>query len=116
MTTWFYLSFASASLPKNEQWLGAVIVQADTIADAVKEAWRLGINPGGEVAGAEIENLPPERFRNRLMISKSDLRDMGEAMAGDTRLINLRGEIVKPDGVEDDPYTAATGAKQQEDI
>jgi hypothetical protein len=47
--------------------------------------------------------MPPARFLNRLMISKAELRDMGEAAAGDPRLINLSGDLVKPDGVEDDP-------------
>jgi len=34
-----YLSFADGRLPKGEQWLGAAIVQGDTVAEAVKQAW-----------------------------------------------------------------------------
>jgi hypothetical protein len=101
--TWFYLSFADSRLPNGEQWLGAAIVQADDVSGAMTEAWRRGINPGGEIVAVEVEHMPPARFLNRLMISKAELRDMGEAAAGDPRLINLSGDLVKPDGVEDDP-------------
>lgn len=100
---WHYLSFVDGRLPKGEQWLGAAIVEGLDITEAVKKAWRLGINPGGEVAGIEIEHVPSPRFCNRLMISKSELRDLGEAISGNDILHNSRGDIIKPDGVEDDP-------------
>lgn len=50
----YWLSFADASLPKGSQFLGAVIVEAASLIAAVQEAHRLGINPGGEVAGYPI--------------------------------------------------------------
>jgi hypothetical protein len=103
MMPWFYLSFADGRLPKGQQWLGAAIVEGTDPRGAIKRAWRLRINPGGEVAFTEIEHLPPERFRNRLLISKSELRDMGKAIDSDTSLIDLNRNIVKPDGAEDDP-------------
>ena len=50
----FYLSFADATLPAGEQFLGAAIVHADSFQDAVKESWLLQINPGGEVQGHPV--------------------------------------------------------------
>lgn len=101
--TWFYLSFADGRLPKGEQWLGASIVEGSSVSAAIQQARRLGINPGGEVLPIKIEHLPPPYFRNRLIISDSELREMGDATTGDSRLGNETGELVKPSGVEDDP-------------
>ena len=76
---WFYLSFA------DEQFRGAVIVEAQGFTHAIKLAHKLGINPGGQVmsheipAGAKI----PEEAKNRLL-SKSDL----ERLFGETRKWN----------------------------
>jgi hypothetical protein len=68
---WIYLSFA------DENFNGAVVIKAHGIGTAVREAHRLGINPGGQVLGVEIpdERLPSEQFRNRLL-SKEDILKM----------------------------------------
>jgi hypothetical protein len=42
----YWLSFAD---PKSGENLGVAIVDADTADHAISEAWRRGINPGGEV-------------------------------------------------------------------
>ena len=42
------------SFSEDEGWLGGCIVHGDNIADAIREAWRLEINPGGEVLPFEI--------------------------------------------------------------
>ncbi len=59
----FWLSFADATLPKGKQFLGACIVPGGDTGDlrtdlamAIKEAWRLGCNPGGQVAH---QRVPP---------------------------------------------------------
>jgi hypothetical protein len=57
---WYWLSFAD-----NNGSRGAAVVQGDNFRHAVDEAWRLGINPGGEVFGAPLppglaEELYPE--------------------------------------------------------
>ena len=70
-TRWWYLSFA------DEEFKGAVFVRATGMLDAVREAHVLGINPGGEVIGIEIEDetiamLPAPEFRERLL-TKADL-------------------------------------------
>lgn len=45
----YWLSFAS-----EEGNLGCALVEASSMEEAVTEAHRLGINPGGEVMGVEI--------------------------------------------------------------
>lgn len=69
--TWWYLSFA------DEKFKGACIVEATDLIDAVKEAHRLRVNPGGEVLGHPIpENaIYDSKYRNRLL-SKTDLQEM----------------------------------------
>lgn len=47
--TWWWLSFAS-----KERHLGIALVKASDMVTAVREAHRLGCNPGGEVAGWPI--------------------------------------------------------------
>jgi hypothetical protein len=63
-TRWWYLSFA------DEVFLGAALVRATDIADAVREAWALKINPGGSVYAMAVEHedkLPPSEDRERLL-------------------------------------------------
>lgn len=64
----FYLSFADPGRRRDAQFLGAAIVRAQTMPEAVKAAHALGINPGGEVVGhlivgplgGEIGDMPEE--------------------------------------------------------
>lgn len=72
MTIW-YLSFAG-----EEGWRGAVVLEADTLNEAITLSHRNGINPGGDVKSFEIpldhplvEQFPDE-CRNRLL-TKEDL-------------------------------------------
>lgn len=50
MSLW-WLSFADAERPAGEQLLGVAIVEGADMATAIKAAWALGCNPGGEVQG-----------------------------------------------------------------
>jgi hypothetical protein len=45
--SWFYLSFAS-----DEGFLGGCYVVGDNLMDAVKRAWTVGCNPGGQARAA----------------------------------------------------------------
>jgi hypothetical protein len=60
----WYLSFADRS---PDRFLGACVVYGDDLIDAIKTAWRLKINPGGQVLGVPIENsiFPINRLMNR---------------------------------------------------
>jgi len=71
MKTWWYLSFA------DEAFNGACIVEADGMVEAVKEAHRLRINPGGQVRGNPIpeDAVYDPAYRNRLL-NKDDLQEM----------------------------------------
>jgi len=64
-----WLSFADGSLPEGSQFLGVVIVEAWSFLDAVMQAHRRGINPGGEVQGVEIPRALeiPAEYVNRLL-------------------------------------------------
>lgn len=80
---WFYISFCDPDRPKGTQFLGAVIVRADDMASATREAWRLGINPGGEALGFSIPLVylrNSEGYRERLL-SKEELQKMDAANA-----------------------------------
>lgn len=77
--TYWYLSFATET-----EALGATVVQADNIDDAIAEATRLGINPGGEVMILELQDDAIERepdipkLLNTLLTPK-ELEEMGYA-------------------------------------
>jgi hypothetical protein len=78
---YYWLSFASSEKPQGEQFLGATIVEADTPVGAVRKAWNLGINPGGQVTIFRIpfdqyaELLRPEWIER--LIPKDDLNAAG---------------------------------------
>lgn len=76
---WFWLSFADGTLPRGSQFLGAAVVAAHDLPGAIRVAWALGINPGGEVQIAEIENLPPPEYRERLL-SREQIAEMERVM------------------------------------
>jgi len=59
--TVFYMSFCDPDLPEGTQFLGGLIVAAETLDTALTVSWLTGCNPGGEV---EIAGpLPVEAFR-----------------------------------------------------
>jgi hypothetical protein len=66
--SWFYLSFAS-----DEGFLGGCYVPGEDVMEAVKRAWLVGCNPGGEVQGAGpmpdavVEEHVPAEHRERLL-------------------------------------------------
>lgn len=62
---WFWMSFCNPDLPKGQKFLGATIVEAPNALLAANEAWRIGVNPGGEIKFAELDietadQIPPE--------------------------------------------------------
>lgn len=59
---WIWLSFAD-----DTGFLGAAIVQGGGMMEATMRARQLGCNPGGEVVGEPLENLPPPEYRERLL-------------------------------------------------
>ena len=57
--------------------LGVAIVGGTTMNSAVRAAWCLGINPGGEVAGERIPDLRiiPEGLLFRLLTEPGDIAE-----------------------------------------
>lgn len=77
LTGLFWLSFADPKLPKGKQFLGAVVIRADDMIEAIKRSHFLGINPGGEVEGHPVIYLAgvdpiPDSFKERLL-SRSEI-------------------------------------------
>ena len=65
---WWWLSFCDESRPKGRQFLGVAVVEADHLPGAIEQAWRLKINPGGQVASYMlIDRVPVAKWRNRLL-------------------------------------------------
>jgi hypothetical protein len=71
--TWWWLSFAS-----EERFLGAVIVQARSFAEARTVAKIRGVNPGGEALVLPVPSEasgPPPGYADRLL-SKTDCEEL----------------------------------------
>jgi hypothetical protein len=61
--TWWWLSFAD-----DNGFRGAAMVRGRGILSAVHEASRLGLNPGGDVAGLSLQDHePPSEWVGRLL-------------------------------------------------
>src|SRR3954463_3382195 len=46
---YFWLSFSDPDAPAGHRWLGGTLVTGCDIEQAIENAWRLGVNPGGAV-------------------------------------------------------------------
>lgn len=55
----WWLSFINPTKQRGSQFLGVVILDADSLGHAIQRAWQLKINPGGECMGIEL----PEEAR-----------------------------------------------------
>lgn len=66
---WWWLSFADEKKPQGSQFLGAVLLEANDMSDAVLKSKRLGLNPGGEVLGAMLggHKEPPKEQTYKLL-------------------------------------------------
>jgi hypothetical protein len=67
----FWVSFCDPDKPQGQKFLGACLVEGDTLVEAIEEARRLGINPGGEALGVvgdpETVKIIPDHWKNRLL-------------------------------------------------
>lgn len=78
MTWWWWLSFANPYLPAGSQFLGACLVKAHGVAEAVRVAHVLEINSGGEV-----------QFM-KLLADGTDPGEVGGAVANARRMRAVR--------------------------
>lgn len=83
---WYWLSFIDPTREIGKRFLGVAVVQThgrnhkEALQNAIQEAWKLKINPGGQVKGmpVPIENIP-EDCRNRLLDAEEiETRNLGE--------------------------------------
>lgn len=79
----WWLSFVD---PTDGHFLGACIVEAEQIHDAVPAAWRLGCNPGGEVAIVRIPDERRERVPVEFIRKLLSRDDIDEHFGGATRM------------------------------
>lgn len=84
----FWLSFCDPARPPGMQFLGACIVDGESLLQAVQTAHARGCNPGGEVKGVQfvphILQLVRAEWRNRLLSREECLafdRDMDRLAA-----------------------------------
>lgn len=67
--TLVWMSFCDGSRPKGSQFLGACVVDANSMEGAIRAAWSAGCNPGGEVVAfviKPVEGLPVGRLMNKV--------------------------------------------------
>jgi hypothetical protein len=87
----YWLSFCDLRRPEGGQFLGAALIEADSLGQALTLAWENDCNPGGEVAALEIPAHQHPRCRqhlNRLM-SREELDDVfGEIVTIDQFQVN----------------------------
>jgi hypothetical protein len=81
MTT-FWLSFSDPDAPSDQRFLGVAIFDMDeskrrlSVGEIVRRAWRLGINPGGQVCVQEVPSIPDE-YKNQLITDDALLLRLG---------------------------------------
>lgn len=66
----FYMSFVDNHRPAGDQFVGALLLEADSLEEAITASWLLELNPGGEIAAVEIPAAVgriPDSFMNRLL-------------------------------------------------
>lgn len=82
---WFWLSFADATKPSGQQFLGVAIVQALGTASALAASHARGCNPGGEVVTQECPiawGSPPPGSANRILTDVAELERIARAWNG----------------------------------
>jgi hypothetical protein len=103
VSRFWWLAFAADA----GEFLGVIITEAPSEAEAVQRTWRMGINPGGHVLAGELrdEYVPGFERRDQLLDRQVAyrLRDDINAMVGAT-------EIGVPDPCGDSPSSPSSEA------
>ena len=71
----WWMSFCDPDKPKGEQFIGVAIVVAPGLMHAHQLSWDMGINPGGELQGYQVEGVGAQ-YHNRLL-SRAELEAAG---------------------------------------
>jgi hypothetical protein len=81
MTT-FWLSFTNPEATSDKRFLGVAIFDMDesggelSMAEIIKHAWALGVNPGGAVSVQKVGYVPDEH-KNKLITDDALLLRLG---------------------------------------
>jgi hypothetical protein len=81
---WWYLSFAEdTGDPTTGRWLGACVLFDHGYVHALRQAWRRGINPGGQCLGIKLsaEQVPSAEYHDRFL-GEEDVRAMWDDVRG----------------------------------
>jgi hypothetical protein len=86
--SYWWLSFVDRIGSEVAVNLGVSIVVAESLQDAVRAAWKAGINPGGEVAGTPLpEDLALHySLVNKLLDQPADVAEAQLAISNKTTL------------------------------
>ena len=78
----FWLSFCDGDMPPGQQFLGACVVEVEeaetpkhTLSRALRKAYHVGANPGGEVLSLEIDDSAPYPLNRLLSQAEIDAID-----------------------------------------
>lgn len=90
---YWYLSFVQREGP-DPRWLGATVVKAESALDAVREAKRLGCNPGGEVLmkGLDVDETIPDGIVNHLVQTEDEMRLLFARADGRDPIVNVSAD------------------------
>lgn len=77
------MSFWYLSFVKDGHFSGACVVQGDELADAIRTAWRLEINPGGEVLGVPLDKARETILPHNILFNREQLEALGFTRLGD---------------------------------
>jgi hypothetical protein len=81
--TLFYFSFADATLPEGEQFLGGLFIEANNVVAAVTGSHVYGLNPGGEILTLEVPDDAaahlPDEWKLRLL-TREQLAELDDVM------------------------------------
>lgn len=75
--SYWWLSFCDPKRPRGTQFLGACLVEADSMPEALSASWSHKCNPGGEVLAYEVpaqyqHNI--QRFELNTLLSEQQIK------------------------------------------
>lgn len=86
MSLW-WLSFADPNRSRGDEFVGVAIIEAVDFSSAIKAAWTLGCNPGGEVQGTQVDPKQARRLTFELpagrLLQPDEARELAERVSAE---------------------------------
>jgi hypothetical protein len=89
----FYMSFVNT---KENRFIGASLVYAESPMQAMQNAWEIGCNPGGEVMSVIPDFIPDDKWINRLL-SREELKEMEQEVTAQKDAGMAKRQVIPPD-------------------